>query len=275
MNKTLLLYVFLAIAVTIGTLYYQHETGPTYEKEITTTLAGNTYDFELPRSHDNTVPCIINLVVPDTAVSGTVDYKRYPTNDAYTTIEMYRVGDTLKFELPNQPMAGKLQYRVRMGDRNSKEYLDEGKPIVIRYKGHVPLWVLRIHIFLMFSSYFFAIFAGLLALFGQRKYQFYSMLTVVLLGLGGLVLGPIVQKYAFGVWWSGVPFGWDLTDNKLLIAFLVWLIAWWVNRKSERRWWVVAAMVVHIIVYSIPHSAMGSELDYESGQVGTSEKFKD
>ena len=147
--------------------------------------------------------------------------------------------------------------------------------IVIRFKGHVPSWILIIHVFLMFFAYFFAILAGMLAIFHQRKFKRYSWITLFLIIIGGLIFGPIVQKYAFGVYWSGIPFGTDLTDNKLLISFIAWLVAVLVNYKQDRRWWIVAAMTVNVVVYSIPHSAMGSEFNYETGEVGTTDKFTD
>jgi hypothetical protein len=76
-----------------------------------------------------------------------------------------------------------------------------------------------------------------------------------------------VQKFAFGDLWTGVPFGWDLTDNKTLIAVLFWLIAVIMNRKKERPVYMVLAAVVLLVVFSIPHSLFGSELDYGTGQV--------
>ena len=82
-----------------------------------------------------------------------------------------------------------------------------------------------------------------------------------------MVLGPIVQKYAFGEYWAGVPFAWDLTDNKTLIAFIFWVLAWVMNRKSEKPVYTIVASIVMIIVYSIPHSMFGSQLDHESGKV--------
>lgn len=274
MKNTLVLYAGLALLLTVATLYYQHATGPTYEKDVAVSLNGNTYEFELVRSHDNTTPCFIKLPFPDQTVSAEINYRRYPTKDAFIKKEFNRVGDSLIVELPNQPMAGKLQYNIQARSGDESVQISNGD-IVVRFKGHVPKWILRIHILLMFASYFFAIFAALLAAFNQRKYMFWTLFCVVLLFFGGLVLGPIVQKYAFDVWWSGFPFGMDLTDNKLLIAFIVWLVAYLVNLKSERRWWIVAACVIHMIAYSIPHSTMGSEYDYESGTVGTSETYKD
>ncbi|NIV15454.1 MAG: hypothetical protein GWN62_30620 [Aliifodinibius sp.] len=100
-------------------------------------------------------------------------------------------------------------------------------------------------------------------------FKFYGNLTLLLLGIGGLLLGPTVQYNAFGEWWAGIPFGWDLTDNKLLISFLVWLTAVLGNRKKERPYLAVIAALLVIIVYAIPHSMLGSEFDYNSGEVVT------
>jgi hypothetical protein len=88
-----------------------------------------------------------------------------------------------------------------------------------------------------------------------------------LLLAGGMVLGPLVQKYAFGELWTGVPFGWDLTDNKTLISVIVWVVAVILNRKKERPAYTIAAALILLLVYSIPHSLFGSELDYATGVV--------
>ena len=50
----------------------------------------------------------------------------------------------------------------------------------------------------------------------MKKYL--TFLTMGSLFLGGMLLGPIVQNFAFGDYWTGIPFGWDLTDNKTLLA---------------------------------------------------------
>jgi hypothetical protein len=72
-----------------------------------------------------------------------------------------------------------------------------------------------------------------------------------------------VQKFAFGSLWTGFPFGYDLTDNKTLIAFIGWVIALIAGRKGKpARGWVLAAAILLLIVFLIPHSLLGSELDY-------------
>jgi hypothetical protein len=95
----------------------------------------------------------------------------------------------------------------------------------------------------------------------------YSTLTLIVLFLGGIVLGPLVQNFAFGELWTGVPLGWDLTDNKTLIALLFWILAIVMNRKKDRPFYSTLAAVVLLIVFSIPHSVLGSELNYASGEV--------
>ena len=77
-----------------------------------------------------------------------------------------------------------------------------------------------------------------------------------------MIIGPIVQKYAFGIYWTGFPVGTDLTDNKTLLAIVFWLTAYGLRKKS--RWWTVAAAILMVIVYLIPHSVAGSELDYST-----------
>jgi hypothetical protein len=96
---------------------------------------------------------------------------------------------------------------------------------------------------------------------------------------GGLVFGPIVQKFAFGDFWTGVPFGIDLTDNKTLIAFIGWLLALFaVWKYKSPRIAVIAASALMLIIFIIPHSTLGSELDYsemEIKQASISESSKD
>ncbi|MFW5821682.1 MAG: hypothetical protein ACOCWA_10345, partial [Bacteroidota bacterium] len=74
----------------------------------------------------------------------------------------------------------------------------------------------------------------------------------------------------FGEYWTGFPFGKDLTDNKALIAFAFWIIAWLGNRQTgERKYLVVLAAVINLAISLIPHSLLGSELDYSSGEIKT------
>jgi hypothetical protein len=120
---------------------------------------------------------------------------------------------------------------------------------------------------MMFIAMLFSTLAGLFAIGKNPLFRKYTTWTLILFTAGGLVLGPVVQYYAFGDLWTGIPFGWDLTDNKTLIAFAFWILAFVMNRKKERPIYTAIAALVLLLVYSIPHSMFGSELNYQSGEV--------
>ncbi|MDO9580446.1 MAG: hypothetical protein Q7J06_07750, partial [Bacteroidales bacterium] len=128
-------------------------------------------------------------------------------------------------------------------------------------------FILLPHILFMFCAMFFSTLAGLMSIVKYPLYKKYSIWTLVLFIAGGMILGPIVQNYAFGDLWTGIPFGWDLTDNKTLIALIFWILAVVMNRKQEKPFYTALAAFVLLLIYSIPHSLFGSELDYTSGQV--------
>ncbi len=56
----------------------------------------------------------------------------------------------------------------------------------------------------------------------------------------------------------------NLTDNKTLIAVIGWIVALVAIKKSASpKRWVIFASILMFIVYLIPHSVLGSELDYD------------
>jgi len=264
-NKKALIWIF-AVLLTISAAIYQRLTGPTHPKRTEVTISGQTYKFKLLRSTDSAGDCPIVLKVTDPDVSGVLEYRVYPQKVDFTSLAMVREGENLTAPLPHQGMAGKLEYKITLTKGNETVVLNDGSPLVIRFKGAVPQFVLIPHILIMFLAMLFSNVAGFFALFKVPS-QKMMKITLGTIFVGGLIMGPLVQKYAFDELWAGVPFGWDLTDNKTLIAFIAWVIAWWFNRKQESRYWVVAAMVVTLAIFSIPHSLFGSQLDPATGKI--------
>ncbi len=278
------LYWFLAIIITLGAAYYQRTTGPTYPKKIQVTVNGKVHDLRLVRSLGLDERPEVKLSITDTSVKAKLFVKRFPTNDEYKSVDfafrtypihsafmnkVFKMYEEKGFfaEVPKQPAAGKVQYYFEITDSNgTRTYLKE-TPVVIRFKGTVPGFILLPHILLMFVAMLFSTLAGLMAVGRYPAFKKYSAWTLALFIAGGIVLGPVVQYFAFGEFWTGIPFGWDLTDNKTLIALLFWIIAVVMNRKKERPLYVALAAFILLLVYSIPHSLFGSELNYQSGQV--------
>lgn len=260
-------YFILAVLITFTAIVYQRKTGPTYDKNTSLTIDKQEYKFKLIRSHGGEKDCKIELEVPNQNLNGILFYKKYPTRDDWTTAKMERKSDKLIGILPNLPPAGKYEYKVTLEKEGQKYILNDGIPVVIRFKGDVPTSILIPHIFFMFFAMFLGNLAGILAIFKHKKYRVYTSVTLIALFLGGMVLGPWVQWYAFGEAWAGIPFAWDLTDNKTLVAFIFWILAFIMNRKKERPFYTIVASFVMLIIYSIPHSMYGSQLDPETGHI--------
>lgn len=261
------LFWILAIIITLAAVIYQRATGPTYDKKVTVILEGTEYTFTLPRSHGGDNECMIILEGTGQETDAFLEYRRYPSHDSWRKLSMERQDGGLVAFLPHQPPAGKLEYMITLEKRGHTALLNEGNPVVIRFKGDVPAFVLIPHVVLMFAAMFLSTLAGIMALFRHKKHVLTGRVTLAVLFAGGLVLGPLMQWYAFGEPWAGIPFGWDLTDNKTLVAFVFWTLAVCMNRKKRRPAYTLAAAIVMLVVYSIPHSLFGSELDPETGEI--------
>lgn len=252
-----------AVLITLGSAVYQRMSGPTYPVRGSVTLAGDTLSLRLTRTHPGAgdQPVIVNA--PNPAVTGHVAWRRYPTNDPWQALTMVRTGATLSTALPHQPVAGKLEYQVRL-ERGGERAVFPERPAITRFRNDVPATVLIPHVLAMFLAMLFSTAAGLSALGRWPQARREAYLCLALLLVGGFVLGPLMQKIAFGDWWTGVPFGWDLTDNKTLAAAVAWLWAAFQMRGGRpARTAIILAAVTTLVVFAIPHSAWGSEFKWD------------
>jgi len=272
----------LAIIITLALSIYQRMTGPTYPKKVTIELNGEQYKVKLPRSgvqHDEIVTLkgvpqgmssrpnrVSGEISEDSSTSlgmtNAIHYRRYPSGDTYTTVDFCWKDSAWQAALPVQPVAGKLQYYITVA---GKDYLAD-EPIVIRFRNDVPAYILIPHILLMFGAMLFAIYTFLLVV-THKDYKRWLKITVGTLFMGGFILGPLVQHAAFGPWWAGFPYGTDLTDNKTLISFIFFVAALATLRWKYNKWVVCLAVLMMIAVFTIPHSAYGSEYDYSTQQL--------
>lgn len=282
MKKTILW--ILAVIITLGAAYYQRKTGPTNPRDTYLTVNDTVLKVRLVRSLGLDERPEVRLAITDTSVKARLYYRRYRTGEEYSSSEfiykVYPVNSMLMNKVfgiteekglyaavPPQPPAGKIEYYIELTDSKGTTNILKQTPVVIRFKGAVPSYILTPHIIFMFLAMLLANVAGLMALFRLPAFRKYSVLTLITLIAGGMILGPAVQKFAFGEFWTGVPFGWDLTDNKTLIALLFWILAVVMNKKRDTRLYTLLAAIVTLIIFSIPHSMFGSELDYSSGEV--------
>ncbi|WP_145229859.1 hypothetical protein [Gimesia algae] len=272
---------FLAVLLAASAMIYQRATGPTYPMKVP---VAEGFVARLIRTHESTGDATVELPIPQAeAKSATANlyYKRYRTDDEFTPVPMEAVtsesGTQLEGALPKQPAAGKLQYYIEAEiagqPRRFPEQADQF--VLIRFKDPVPDGVLIPHVTLMIFSILLGMRSGLSALFAPYNMKQLAWATLCGMTVGGMILGPMVQKYAFGEYWTGFPLGGDWTDNKMLFMFLAWVFACSIIGLNPRkknttigRIAVFTATIVMTVCYLIPHSMGGSELDYSQVDKG-------
>ncbi len=259
MKKVLIWSV--AVIFTLAFAVYQRMTGPTYPIKDKIEVGNSSISYTFLRSWGGDDAAPIKIKVPNN-VDGFVKWKRFKSHDEWTITQMKKDGDFLHFGIPHQPPAGKVMYEVFLVS-DGKEHALQEKSVIIRFKGHVPNWIVILHVFFIFGAMLMSTRTGIEAIIsGLSTYKF-TIITVVFWIIGGFVFGPIMQKYAFGAYWTGWPFGHDLTDNKSLVALIFWIFALYkLYKNPTNKWAPFLAAVIMIGVFLIPHSVLGSELDY-------------
>ncbi len=260
----------LAIFITLSAVVFQRKTGPTNPKAVSFELNSTNYKTKLPRSLEiETKTSNLEFEIEGVSKDLQIDlyYKRYPSNEGFTPVRAIQSADLFTVTLPSQPTSGKIAYYLLVSDGDKNIEILKEKPVVLRFKNGVPPGVLIPHILLMFLAMLFANYTGIIAFTSSPKVKKYALITFLTLVAGGLIFGPFVQYFAFGQFWTGWPFGEDLTDNKTIFLVICWLVAILLNKHKPRRYLIIISAILTLAVYSIPHSTLGSEYKYSKTEL--------
>ena len=256
-----------AVVVMLTAAAWQRRSGPSYPYRTTIALDGTALAVSLPRSHSTTSSARVTVPAAGERSSGTLYWRCFQSGEPFAALPLRPAGGELAAALPDFPPAGKVEYYVELAARGGAQAVRipsrADETVVLRYHGPVPAPLLILHIAVMFLAMLVGVRAGLAAACDDPEYRTLAVIALTGLTLGGLLLGPITQKDAFGALWTGVPFGWDLTDNKTLLMWIGWAAAGFAlaRRRRAARWLVVLATVLMVAVYVVPHSVRGSALD--------------
>ncbi|HPJ82546.1 MAG: hypothetical protein GX474_09220 [Bacteroidales bacterium] len=282
----------LAVIITLAAVFLQRNTGPSHPgkqlMEVNETSFKASFPRSLVRPRNDASSAQLTLELSsignaqDRIIGAILYYKRYPGSEDYTAVvpsfSMEKDKLLVNCMVPVQPTAGKISYYLQLLGKDGATA--NSRVSILRFRDHVPPSVLMLHILLIFFAFLFSNFTGIYALSGNARINRFALVTILILFAGGFILGPLVQKYAFGVWWAGWPLGGDMTDNKTLVAILAWIIAYIMNKIPFsstrfcrwRRFLYLAAALVTMVAYSIPHSTAGSQYDYQTGTIVTGQE---
>ena len=263
-DKVNVIFWIVAIILTAISIFYQNTTGPTYPKKGHIVFGGKQIDYKLERSFLINQECPVKIYTDDSLIKGSLIWKRFNTLDNESSKPMRYENGYLIAELDKQDRtATKLQYYIQLstnqpGTQNElHDYIPDKTGVVIRFRGDVPFLIIILHIIFIFAFELMSLKTGMEFFRKEPRYKIYTFWTIGLAIVGGFILGPLVQYYAFGEFWTGFPFGFDLTDNKMIIAFAAWIVTLIALYKSKKPgYWVLGATVLTIAIFLIPHSVL-------------------
>jgi hypothetical protein len=192
-------------------------------------------------------------------------------NDVFVAfIPYHKKGTQAWYYIEAQKQIGDTKLTVSLPDKNSPNF----KPILLKFEGNVPPYVIISHVFCTFSAVLFSVLALFSAVDLKRgkstlkKSVIFSLFAFIFLFIGFFPLGWTLNYFAFGSLWEAFPFGSDVTDNKSQIVFLSWLVTLFLvkgtilgknpskNLVSEKTYsfMVIISFVVTVVMYLIPHS---------------------
>lgn len=237
----------LAFVITIGMLYVAQTNSRGKPEFVTHTENGYTFEYTanattlekslseislkiIGPSDENLKPVIRSLKKSQDISTDPRKYGSAPL------ILVDSLENTYNFKLNTGAKGGRQLYyfeiRDNIGGRVASFNNTTGEPFVLKFLGKVPPVVLYSHIFCMFATVFLITLGAIkgLELIRDKIKTRSLVITYVLASLfaflGGYPFGFLMNYYAYGVIWEGVPFGTDATDNKTqtLFVYLILII---------------------------------------------------
>jgi hypothetical protein len=148
-------------------------------------------------------------------------------------------------KIPGQAAGTKINYYISVTETTgqstqSPRYAPYNKYSfsVLPSKGIATPVLLLIHVILIIGAIFFVIASGLYSFqylrkgVGLNKSIQTAGIATGMIFFGGFPLGFIIAYQVYGTPWTGIPFGWDITDNKTLVIFLFWIISLFLIRGT-------------------------------------------
>ena len=191
--------------------------------------------------------------------------------------EFVRLKDTFIYNdfMPGLPKGKRFFYSIRIEDSKGDVLVlpptaeQKERPVYyyVTYEGHPGRVWLILHIVLAIGAIIYWIHTFYYCIChlqtGQeiffRKAYNSAFWGNVAFFIFAVPLGCLIAVQTFGKPWTGIPVGWDITDNKSLITLVFYTVALLGARFrifTARTFAVlgIVGLILTIIVYNIPHS---------------------
>ncbi len=247
----------LAYTIEIGTQFIlpEEEIIPTCKLHLGPNLlmvevADNPWQRKLGITHEPlgntsntkgyTIKAVINNPKSLELQSGGINVYYSIDGENYNEIRMELTDEPNEFEarIPGQKPGTAVSYYISVTDKDSHlTQLPKYAPYnsfnfrVIPARGHASASILWAHVIFIMGAIIFVVGAAYYGVkflskgYGINKVIQMSGIATGMIFVGGFPLGFLLAYQVYGTPWTGIPFGWDITDNKTLVIFLYWGIS--------------------------------------------------
>jgi len=187
-------------------------------------IAGQSVPYQLPGSAIAGEPLRVTVgAAPE--VTGTVRWRHTQANEPFQGLTMLRDGNVLVSLLPALPAGGRIEYQLVLVGPFGLARIPPDEPVAVRARGPAAALVTLPYLAVALLSVLVGVRAGLAALFARPEARLLTWATAGCVTVGGMILGPLVQRSTLGAFWGGWPFGPDAVDNGALVVWLAWAVA--------------------------------------------------
>ena len=253
-------FLTIAAGLTVVATFVQQFTSSDRPYNTSININKNDYDFKLPIVHEGNEECLLELNIPDTSIRGKIFFRRLNFNEDWKVNRLIRYDEKLLGVLSPQQPNLKLQYYIELESGANVYSIAKLNPVIVRFQGAVPKYILFPHVALMFVALIFSCFAGILSLFNAESYKKYSNVTFYLFAIGIIIFGFLVHIISYRHLILN-PLGHnDLTFYKNLVIFLLWLGVYQLNKKFNIRYLVFLVSLLTLVLYCLPQQLIISWL---------------
>ncbi len=172
----------------------------------------------------------------------------YSTNgQTYKMLEMKQSSNSNEYigTIPGQVAGTEINYYLSVIDMN--DHITQQPKYapyhtysfsILPSKGEATPALLIIHVLFIVGAIIFVLASGFYSVKylrtgkGFNKSVQMAGIATGMIFIGGFPLGFIIAYQVYGTPWTGIPFGWDITDNKTLVILLYWVISLFLIRGT-------------------------------------------
>ncbi len=154
-------------------------------------------------------------------------FQQQPIRHVSGTLDLFSV------RLPDLPRGSEYHYFIVLQDSSGQTLArlpeKEESSITMRFLGTVPVWLIVVHVTLLFLAALFAFLALIDTAWPRqedvklRRLSQKVLTSTVFMILGGLISSAAISKIRNGVLWAGWPFGHDLSQTFWAIVLIYWI----------------------------------------------------